>query len=484
MPCPLRQRGTCVSVAAAPLRVLLLLLCLACLGAGAATTDAQLPLKNKPNIIFVMVDALRADHLGCYGYDLPTTPNIDRFARESMRFEHAVAQSSWTIWSLASLMTSRFPPTLLTGNGEMKTRPGTDLLFYPMLAEILKKQGYATSAVTANPLAGHAPIIRQGFDDFDETPAKLNRDCSETSSCVTDRAIARVQQFKDRRFFLFLHYMDPHAPYHVNTGFADRGFQFGDSKQDEAIRTVISKNNESKTMAQRRESLRAYDSEIGYTDYHLGRFLAALQNSGVYDDAMIVLFADHGEEFFEHGGDGHMDTVYQEVLQVPLIIKYPRQREGKVVAGVFPLIDLMPSALLLAGIEHSTLGLQGKAVNLPALLRCAEQPLHSFTIQRVHSVINGRYKLIQGHYPQERPDAPQPVMPTPLATPMLELFDLLSDPLEQHNLFKEKPEIAAEMLELLKQHAAYNPTGTEKHPLETTDVELLRQLEALGYINK
>ena len=423
-----------------------------------------------PNIIFIMVDALRPDHLGCYGYDLPTTPNIDRFAAESTRFEHAVAQSSWTLWSLESIMTSRYPNVLLAANEGLKMRPGTELLLYPTLAEVLKNQGYSTSAVVANPLLGIEPGFKQGYDSFDNAPAKVNMDCRETSPSVTEHATARLREVKEKPFFLFLLYMDAHAPYYTN-----QGFTFGDSAKDRAIRDVIAADHPPVRMVERQEALREYDSEIGYTDHYLGLFFEELKKQGLYDDALIVFFADHGEEFLEHGGYGHMTTVYQEVLRVPLIVKFPGQQKGRVIAGTFPLLDLAPSVLLQANIAAGALGMQGKAIKLTALLRSAEQPFFAFTQQQVQSITNGQYKLIHGPC-QGAPGEPPEVK--------LELYDLTADPLERHNLVKEKPEVVANLLALLKEREVQPTTAEGKNPLATTDAELLKQLEALGYINK
>jgi len=451
---------------------LVFLLSIACLA------QQGTPEQRKPNIIFIMSDALRADHLGCYGYDLPTSPNLDRFAKDSTRFERAIAQASWTGWSVASLFTSRFPDALVTPTDELKLRPGCqDVLMYPTLQEILQKHGYATRAIIANPILKMTPGFSHGFDVFDSSPGRANMTCQETSPLVTDLAIARMQELKDRPFFLFLLYMDTHQPYYANPGFT-----FGDSAHD-AVYQMALKNATTEQLRSRQQALHDYDSEIGYTDKHLGRFLDELKAQGLYDNTMIVFFGDHGDEFLEHGGYGHMNTLYQEVLSVPLIIKMPNQQKGRVVAGAFPLIDIMPSVLLTAGIEQDKLGLEGKAVKISALLRCAEQPIYSFTYQQQRCVISGQYKLIEKGVPPVTAPPKEPAT-GPIYPYALELYDLSEDPLERHNLAEEKLAIFPHLLELLHTRRTTGAAGSAKLPLSAADAELLKQLEALGYVNK
>lgn len=417
-------------------RVVTGLLCLSALAflglnlaAGVVWWQTASALRERPNIIFIMVDTLRADHVGCYGYDVPVTPNIDRFAQEAVRFAEPVAQASWTVWSVNSLFTSRFPDQLVPNGMGDRLGPASDLhTYYPTLAKVLKDQGYATHAVISNPLLHRSPGNMMGYDTYDDGPANVDKDCTETSPHVNRAALKLLDGLQGKRFFLSLVYMDPHYPYHNNTGFA-----YPPSRREPARQALLAKDNTPAKMAERRRRLQAYDSEIGYTDHHIGLLFDELKRRKLYDDSLIVLFSDHGEEFLEHGDFEHMKTVYDEVIRVPLIVKLPRQREGRVVDGRFPLIDLYPSLLAYLRIDARTLGLQGDAAPMAGLLLSADKPIFSST-ENIRCVINGEYKYIEYDQPKKRPS---------------ELYRLSADPLERHNLAAHKPP-PADLVDLLQ----------------------------------
>jgi arylsulfatase len=463
------------------------------LAAAALTVHAHRTLAARPNIIFIMADTLRADHVGCYGYDLPTTPRIDEFARDGLRFESALAQSSWTVWSVMSLMTSHYPETLfpLKQGQSQQLHPGdfSAQLFYPTLAEILRDQGYSTHAVIGNPYLHAHHINTQGFDSYDDAPSKLPVS-QPTSPTITAAAVKHLATIKDRKFFLYLLYMDPHAPYLTHDEFA-----FGDSAQD-AARTRALAVTDPALLAKRRKDLRAYDSDIAYTDHHIGQFLDALKREGLYDDALIVFFSDHGEEFLEHGEFGHMRTVYEEVIQVPLIIKLPRQqRRGAVVRGTFPLIDLYPSLLEHLGIKYSQFRLSGEAVDFTTLLRNRAKPLYSTTIQGVQSVRIRTRKYIRTIDSEQAKKNRSDGQSSTSRVMNKALYDLAADPLEQHDLLQSAPVDAAALAALLQAHDTEQRTAKGPHaphrsgsfrnadPTMIQDQDLLERLKALGYLN-
>ena len=454
--------------------------------AGLLHLQTRQALRGKPNIIFIMVDTLRADHLGCYGYDLPTTPHIDRLAGESTRFAFAIAPSSWTVWSVHALFTAHHPDVIFGGHAAALHTRGVALqpgrfgtgaapLRYATLAEVLRDRGYGTHAITSNPWLGNFPDNAQGYDWYDDAASKLNAECACTAPHVTRTAIARVAQIKDQDapFFLFVQYMDPHAPYEQHAEFV-----FADSPRDlqkgAALPAAV-------TDAQRRERqqlLRRYNSEIAYTDHAVGELLDNLRHQGLYDDALIVFFSDHGEEFREHGDLEHLTTVYQEVIQVPLLIKWPRQQEGTVVPGAFALLDLYPSLVAHLGFAAPP-GLQGQAWPLAQLLR-ADRPVFSATSTTMRCVIDGQWKYIR----QEQPALEQ-------------CFDLAADPLEQHNLLgPDAPEAAARLRAAFDAWDAQNVllqikyagTPAEQQRLRAIDPrdlpssDLLKQLQTLGYL--
>lgn len=431
------------------------------LGAGILGLQAKAALRDRPNVIFIMVDTLRADHVGCYGYDVPVTPNIDRFAQESTRFAEPIAQASWTIWSVDSLMTSRFPDLIVSNGMGDQLGPASDLHpYYPTLAKVLKDRGYATHAVISNPLLRRSPGNMMGYDTYDDRPANADKDCIETSPRVNQAAMKLLDRLQGKRFFLSLVYMDPHYPYHLN-----KGFQYRPSRREPARQALLSGYNTPAKMAERRRRLQAYDSEIGYTDHYIGQLLDDLKKRKLYDDSLIVVFADHGEEFLEHRDFEHMKTVYDEVIRVPLIVKLPRQRQGKVVGGRFPLIDLYPSLLAHLRIDARALGLQGDVVPLQTVLRSADKPVFSST-ENIKCMMNGEYKYIETvNTPQammpglQPPPLPpgfllkpgrQAAQPDDVKKRSIEVFNLAKDPLEQHNLLKHNLPSPAELPDLLR----------------------------------
>ena len=445
--------------------------------AGALRIRTVAALRGKPNIIFIMVDTLRADRLGSYGCDLPLTPHLDRLARESTRFEQAVAQSSWTVWSVGSLMTSRFPDRLFPPGTEAGAQGGglSVDLYYPTLAESLREQGYATNAIISNPwLARSSRGNTQGYEYYADEPAFLNRECTATSPLVTGAALQRLAEIKDRRFFLSLVYMDPHAPYVLNPGF-DHGL----TANDDRLRALLPDGTPAAQLELRQDYLRRYNAEVAYTDHYIGQLLDGLREQGLYDDALIVVFSDHGEEFLEHGDFGHQRTVYEEVIQVPLLVKFPRQRKGSVVQGAFPLLDLYPSLMAYLGADASALGLQGQQVAFAGLARCADKPIFSSTLGGVHSVRNGGYKYI-------RADG---------NTPAEALYRLAADPQERYNILAQRATQRAMLVALLKDRDArilhadiHFQAGIGSRTVRSGDLSLTaerrRQLESLGYLVK
>jgi arylsulfatase A-like enzyme len=466
------------------------------LATGALKIRNTLDLRGQPNIIFIMVDTLRADRLGCYGQDLPLTPNIDRLAGEGLRFEQAVAQASWTLPSVTSLFTSRYPdwPLKFGGAGIEDSVFYTE--YYPTLAEVLYDRGYVTNAIVSNPFLAKTSRNMQGYEYYDDRllygageaeytrpakaptePANVPREelSEATSEQLTDLALARLNALRDRKFFLFLLYMDPHHPY-----LEHEGFEYGVSEYDRRTERSLPTADSTVQLAVRRDELRRYNSEIGYTDFHIGRLLDGLRRQGLYEDTLIVFFSDHGEEFLEHGGHHHQRTIYEEVIQVPLIVKLPRQGKGNSVQGTFPLIDLYPSLLDYLRIDYASLGLQGDAASLASLVRCANKPVYSSTVTldaaRIHSVFVDGYKYIR----------------TEGAEPVEELYHLATDPGEQHNIMKKQTMGEQLRATLANRDAILSPSdrayltkallGQTLDSPEKPAPAVLRKLRSLGYL--
>src|SRR5262245_8136636 len=280
-------------------------------GGGASGAARGTGLPKPKRAVLIVVDTLRADHLGCYGYPLSTTPAVDRLAGEGVRFEHALTTAPWTLPAVGALLTAQHPTALGIGD------QGTALpLEVDTLAELLKGAGFATGAVISHSFCSARWNLNQGFDSFDESNVAGHDGVS--SPGVTEKALAFVDAHADEPFFLWVHLFDPHFAYIQHEGFEFAGPEGYQGPIESGL--SYQKLRKVELTAADGEQVRAfYDSEVAFTDRHVGMLLDGLRERGLYDDALIVFTADHGEEFLERGRIGHGWSLYQELLHVPLI---------------------------------------------------------------------------------------------------------------------------------------------------------------------
>ncbi len=434
--------------------------------------------ETPPDVVFVVVDTLRTDHLGFAGYLRPTSPNLDRLAAESVTFDNAFAQAPWTSPSVASLLTSRYPATLGYGDSKDPARAGDDALF---LAEILAEHGYDTHAVISHTYAGSRLGFDQGLSSLDEDNALGPLHVSSES--VTDKAIALLDDdSSDQPFFLFLHYFDPHFSYMLHEGFDFDPEYRGDVASGERYGTLVERARE-RTLSERDvEHIRAlYDSEIRFTDLHIGRLLQHLRDLDLYDDAVIVFTADHGEAFLDRQDRwiGHGKTLFGELIHVPLLIKLPgagagsrSASAGTRVAAPVALVDVVPSLLDVLGLPAPRNGrFEGRALPLarPDTLRRLEaEPVFSETMARrrwLQSVVLGQWKLIANRQ-----------------TGRFRLFDLEADPGERRNLARKDPRTADRLAKTLRAWSARIDTERQEGATPNFSAEEIERLRALGYL--
>jgi choline-sulfatase len=310
----------------------------------------------RPNIILIVVDALRPDFLGCYGYDRPTSPNIDDLAAGGVLFENAIAHASWTKPSFATLLTSLYPFQHGVTDWE-SVMPDT----VSTMPEVLRAHGYATlGIITMLGLTGEYQVIR-GIDALYEAP-KHELNSTETTA-IADSMIAA----SPRPFFLLIHYHDAHWPYKPADQYVDQvrregdpslGASHGFSPPDE---TGIPPQE----MIDRERLL--YSACVRQTDDGIGRLVESLRRAGLLKSTALIVTADHGEAFWEHGTRAHGFNLYDEVIRVPLIVHYPaRLKKGVRVPGQVGLVDVMPTVLDLTGTDDT-----GRREGL-SLLRVAE----------------------------------------------------------------------------------------------------------------
>ncbi|MFW6125152.1 MAG: sulfatase, partial [Pirellulales bacterium] len=283
-------------------------------GAAVAIAVVSIGDERPPNVLLITLDTARKDHLSCYGYARPTTPNIDAVAGESLVYHAAVAASNWTLPSHASMLTGLFPPTHgahFVGRDQPHvphTEPAARMASQcKTLAEVLQEADYRTVAVVAQFwwLGAHYELD-QGFDYYDHRagapPLHYRR-----ADQITDLAIEWLEQDDGRPFFLFLNYMDPHHPYVPPPPF-DRRFQTASSIQSMPPSWEYFDQLQVQLLQQRRPwpaettefLVNAYDGEIAYMDQHVGRLFDWLRSNDYYDSTMIVITSDHGEQFGEH----------------------------------------------------------------------------------------------------------------------------------------------------------------------------------------
>jgi arylsulfatase A-like enzyme len=419
--------------------VLGLLILLAALAWSAARNRTR----KRPNLLFVSIDTLRADHLGTYGWNRPTSPNLDAFAAKSVVFENAQSSSSWTLPSLATLMTSLLPSTHRCEKDSDRLDPS-----YTTLAEILRDSGYDTAIVASHYFlnAGHG--LQQGFTRVDTRI--LQDESAITSPDVTDWG---VQWLEDKAaandgvpWFLWLHYFDPHAPYLEHEGVS------------EAFGT--------------KEPIDLYDGEIAFTDRHLGRLFEAFERLDFAEDTVVVVVADHGEEFGEHGQFKHGYDLHEEVVHVPLVMRVPGIAPRRV-ADLVPTVDVFPTLLELCG-GRAQNEIEGRSL-LPLLRGEPDKPREACSEDRwmfgfdITCLRRGNWKYIDS---KRREDVSEM------------LFDHFADREEKQNLLAQQRDQATALRAGLRariDRAKALGAGYERHATSDLPPSERERLNKLGY---
>lgn len=341
-----------------------------------------------PNVVLISIDTTRPDHLGCYGYGKKTSPNIDRLAREGIRFSKARSQAPWTLPSHMSLFTSMLP-----SHNTMDFFTGALPSEIPTLAQILKKHEYNTAALVNNAQMMANSGFARGFDIWREFPSDTHEgDCDN----ITAHAIHLLRSSPPQPFFLFLHYYDPHLPYDPPERFRQKfGSSLSREDTNKLMMNAILPSAKLPDAALWTQVIGSYDGEIAWLDEELGKLFQHLS-----DDTLVVLFSDHGEAFKEHGVTGHGTTLYEEEIRTALVMRHPRLLpEPKVIDEPVMLMDVAPTILSLCGIEppahyegtELTPLWQGK--HLPDRLILAETK-PTFFARVLKMAIRGDWKLV------------------------------------------------------------------------------------------
>lgn len=471
-----------------------------------------MPMTRKPNIILISLDTVRADHLSCYGYNKPTTPNIDKLAEDGVLFKHAYSTAVWTPPAHASMLTGLYP----SEHGVVDQNRLDPSI--PTIAEILLANGYHTAGFVNNSQVGELVGLHKGHETFVEVwrgaQAKSFAErairyagrkaldiigLKDHGARLTNHlAIKWLEEVKkdDKPFYLFLHYIDAHnplkAPIPYHKKFLDKRLE----KEIDKKKVSLMADNPLRYYTQdirlteyENEYLIAlYDGEIAYLDSKVGEIVSYLKQNNLYDNSILILTADHGEHFGEHGHYSHVASLYQPIIHIPMIIKRAEGfKKGITSEKSSQLVDLLPTILgfirvepkdtLFSGIdlfsEESSLSercliseWEGRVPYFILLdLNCdkSDKRVQPFT-NKMFSIIKGNYKYIISSSDAE------------------ELFDIASDDREQNNLIQVKSSIHKllkthfqEWKNKLKQRAPY----TNSYEI---DEETKRNLQGLGYM--
>ncbi len=428
-----------------PDRLVLLLLVLLCLAISCGTEH------RRTNIVLIGVDTLRRDHVGCYGYRRPTTPNIDRLASEGVLFENAVSQSPWTLPSFATVLTSLYP----TQHGAGLVRSGTAHFgtsmrtSFPPLAMILLKAGYTTGAIINGPALSPEYGVDRGFESYNGVRNWQAR----PADCVTQDALMWVDEHEHRPFFLFVHYFDCHVPYEPPAPYDkmfDPGYKgrvasgFDRDTYAQACR-ALSRSDDPQADADWNHLKALYDGEIAFTDQAVGRLLEGLGERGLRENTLIVFLSDHGEEFFDHGGFEHGHTLFDELIKVPLVFSLPGTVPANVRVGAqVRLLDVLPTILDLIDVKPET---HFEGVSLKRTMSKGEAAGESETdllsprFAYSEAVLYGTEKKSIAAYPWKL------IYDTKTGDRML--YNLAYDPGEQSNLLATQPAVVRALEEVL-----------------------------------
>jgi len=425
------------------------------------------------NIILIVIDTLRADHLGCYGYFRNTSPNIDRFAADSLLFENCFSHAPSTSASVASILSGFLPhETRVTNKTVMSKRLRT----LPMM---LRQHGYKSAAVVSN----YVFRDKRGWDNgFDVYNAKMKghefnrKDIPERiAEHTTDRAVKLLKKFRKDNLFLWLHYQDPHGPYTPGADYA--GLFKSPPKKPRILRLNdtgsgrhgIPKYQKLGDNRDFHHYVSQYDGEIRYTDEHLKRLFDTLKRLELYSDSLIIFTADHGEGMGEHDYYfAHGEYLYNTLTHVPLIIKFPAGPAGTK-KDVVEHIDIVPTILKTLNI---TPGANLRGCDLAGAIPGDREIFAKMETEKVrdkfkYSIITDGFKLIH----------------TPLYD-RYELYDMKQDFGEEHDLNNETShsQLRSELKTRLKRICQQDmlKLGTVRSP--ELSAEELEKLKSLGYV--
>lgn len=424
-----------------------------------ATAEAAEATGDTDLIVLILFDALRADHVSGYGYERPTTPHLDKMIAEGTHYTRAYVNAPWTRPSTASFLTG-------VNASVHKTETYTSKLAESVLtiAERLKRRGYRTAGFTANGNGGSIANLQQGFDVFEDTSKTYTRKMRGKTYCcnglptgefIVRRATEWMQKDKSKKKFVFLFFIDPHDPY----GAPDRleKLMLGADFKGKVRRHALWERNNDYPDDERYSMMAIYDAGIRYADEALGQFVSYLQQRKLYRDATIIVTADHGEGFGEHGFYLHAHHFWEEVIHVPVVVTGAHFKGGGARDRLVDSIDLARTIAELGG--ASVAGLPGVSLLLPQATAKQQKKYviseyNEFGIHR-QAIIGERYKVIWQRPADEawylREAKKKEFFPSvSFDKEVVRVYDLLADPQEKKELAPVPPR-AEKLLKILRQ---------------------------------
>jgi arylsulfatase len=357
------------------------------LGCGEPPPDSR-----PANVLLILIDTLRADHLSIYGYERATSPRIDAFGEANLVFEDVRSQAACTSPSVSSLLTSRSPLTLLD---QPKGHMGIPREI-PSFAEILQAKGYWTVAVSASPIVRKSPSEANRFGEFDRGFGLFHEDCLvDDASCVNEAALQLLSVVTEP-FFMYLHYMDVHGPYLPPPDF-ERPFskeihqpQFLREGRAEQLQLVAKRGGVAVSPEEIDHLKDLYDDEIAYLDLHIGKLLDALEERKLSKNTIVVIASDHGEAFGERGYLGHCRVpIFEAMVQTPLIMRIPGVHRPGPIKSQAQNIDIVPTILDYLGLTSLDLDLEGRSLRAAIEEDAVVNP-YVFTTQGVEVAVSNR----------------------------------------------------------------------------------------------
>ena len=442
---------------------------------------------DHPNVLIVLIDALRADRLGCYGYGRNTSPNIDELAKAGWRFDAAFAQSNWTKPSVASLITGLYPrQTSVSPDTWSQAGAQGEVLVdslsprHVTLAEFLGALGYETGAFGENHHLLRELGFAQGYvtHDWREPPmtgglAKFTKKLRSgfTAEWISDRFVRWLGSIDNRKFFAYLHHIDVHWPYQSPPPFAGMFMKtrppedFNSTKfMVRAIEGIRGQGGQAPHPETVRAMSDAYDEGIRHVDAEVGRVMRALKQKGLYDNTLIIITADHGEEFMDHGLLGHGKALYDESIRVPLVVKFPCPGPrciSRTVTRQVELVDVFPTVADEVG-RPPPESMAGTALH-------ETHPTRKFVFSETARGIALRSPEQKWIYDKQDDNG--------------RLFDLRTDPGEHNDVARLKVATARDFTtRALDFTVMYSPDTKYASQSVEADAKMLQGLKALGYV--